>query len=220
MKKVVLFDIDYTLFDKDIFLDSLFSSIGDLLGIEKGQMKKIGDVSYKENIEELDHFDPKYFSSRIAKNLNREENLESIEDLVSRKYNSPGSLYEESIKTLGEISKIATVGILSKGHSVFQRNKIFAFIHLLDEAHIYITDDKYKMLESIMGKYKDIELYIVDDLLDILYASKKLKDNVFTIWIKRGVYADSQEEIPGFIPDATVLNLSEIIPIILGSDNS
>jgi len=213
-KPVVLFDIDYTLFDKDIFLDSLFISVGNLFGMERNEITEIGKLAYKENIVELDHFDPKYFSLKIAENLDKLQDLARIEDLVLEKYNNPESLYPETLDTVNKISEIATVGIFSKGHDRFQKNKINKFRHLLKEDHIYITNNKYEALQRIADKYSGVKLYLVDDLLDILYSAKKLKADIMTIWVKRGIYAKNQEAISGFSPDAEIENLSEVVKIV------
>jgi FMN phosphatase YigB (HAD superfamily) len=213
-KPVVLFDIDYTLFDKDLFLDSLYGSIGNLFGISIDGMKRVGNAAYEECTSEFDHFEPKYFSQKIAEGLGKMQFLQKIENEVLNKYNSPGSLYSETLKTIEEISEVARIGILSKGQSVFQRNKIYKFKNLLDEDHIYITDDKYKTLLNIINKYKGIKLYLVDDLLDILYSAKKLKSDIVTVWVKRGIYAQNREPIPGFKPDVEVENLSEVVKIV------
>jgi FMN phosphatase YigB (HAD superfamily) len=212
--KFVLFDIDYTLFDKDLFLDSLFESIGIMLDIDKKIMWKIGNVSYRQSVVELDHFDPKYFSLKVAEGLDRLQSLRKIENAVSEKYNSPGSLYKETLETIEEISRIAKIGILSKGHDVFQKNKINKFRHLLEEDHIYITKDKYETLLSIIHKYNGLKLFLIDDLLDVLYSAKKIKPDIITIWVKRGIYAENKKPIPGFLPDAEVANLSEVVRIV------
>ena len=38
--------------------------------------------------------------------------------------------------------------------------------------------------------------------------------SVFTIWVKRGFYAENQKNIPGFKPDAEIKNLSEVVKIV------
>ena len=146
--------------------------------------------------------------------LDKQKDLQRIEKLVTEKYNHPGSLYEETLDTITKISKIATIGIFSKGHDQFQRNKISEFKHLLGEDHIYIMSNKFEALREIADKYSGIKLYLVDDLLDILYSAKKLKADIYTIWIKRGRYAMNQEPIPGFSPDAQIGNLSEVVKVI------
>ncbi|OGH24823.1 MAG: hypothetical protein A3B47_00105 [Candidatus Levybacteria bacterium RIFCSPLOWO2_01_FULL_39_24] len=213
-KPVVLFDIDYTLFNRDIFLESLFDSIGSLFKIDKKAMAQIGQTAYKETVNEFNRFKPKEFSLKVAKALGRIRGLRKIEDIAMAKYNRPESLYEETLETISEVSRIAVIGIFSKGHKQFQVNKVRKFKHLLHVDHVYMGVDKYKTLPKIIDKYKQTKLYLIDDLLDILYLAKKLKNDIVTIWVKRGIYAASQELIPGFKPDAIITNISDIVSII------
>ncbi len=82
------------------------------------------------------------------------------------------------------------------------------------ENNIHIFDDKDVNLISVLEKYKDSRIFLVDDKLGILYSAKKHMDQVFTIWVKRGPYAKNQEPILGFKPDAEVEDLSEVTKII------
>lgn len=153
MKKVVLFDIDYTLFDTGAFKDS------------KRQ-------TYK--------------------------------------------LYDEVEKVIKQVKNIADVGIFSEGQKDFQHDKL-----LKTNIKQYIVDDRLHIvakkddaLKNILSKYKNVKLFLVDDKLSVLDAAKDYMSQIFTIWIKRGMYAESQEDIHGFSPDATVYNLEEIISYV------
>lgn len=213
-KPIVLFDIDYTLFNRDKFLESLFDSVGELFEIEKKMMREIGEIAYRETVAEVDHFSPKEFSLKIATALGKISLLPKIEEIVTAKYNRPESLYEETLETITEVAKVADVGIFSRGHKQFQGNKIMKFKHLLHADHIYMDIDKLKILPEIIAKYKQAKLYLIDDLLDVLHLAKKLKEDIVTIWVKRGMYAENQKDIPGFSPDAEVENLSEVARIV------
>ncbi len=156
MKKIVLFDIDYTLFDTAQFRDS-------------------GLKTYK--------------------------------------------LYEEVGDVLGKLSELAEIGIYSQGEDVFQREKLKqTLIHnKFAEENIHIFISKDDNLGSVVSKYKDRDIFLVDDKLAVLHLAKNLDENVFTIWVKRGPFALNQQDISGFTPDATVEDLREIVPIVLSS---
>ncbi len=153
MKKIVLFDIDYTLFDTAQFKDS-------------------GLKTYK--------------------------------------------LYEEVGDVLGKLSELAEIGIYSQGENVFQREKLKqTLIHNhFQENNVHIFAAKDENIGSVLDKYKDRDIFFVDDKLGVLHLAKNLDENVFTIWVKRGPFALNQQDISGFTPDATVENLSEIASII------
>ena len=217
MKKIVLFDIDYTLFNKDIFFEELFKSIAEALNIDVNIVTGAGHEAYKENIIEVDYLEPNLLSSKIAEKLGRIDKLKTIESIVNDSYNSPGSLYEETIDVLRNISEVATIGIFSKGHTGFQKNKLTIIKHLIDESNIHIFVDKDSNIKEVLEKYDNSNLFLVDDKLSVLKLAKDFNGKVFTIWIKRGPYAESGKNVEKFEPDSEVLNLAETIPIILGS---
>jgi len=126
------------------------------------------------------------------------------------------SLYEEVPSVLANLSKNLELGIFSQGDKDLQNSKlkVTKIDHFFQKEHIYIESEKEEKIKSIIEKYKNIQLYIAEDKLFILSLMKKENPDIFTIWIKRGVYAQNQKPIPDFMPDAVMYNLSGIIPLI------
>jgi len=85
------------------------------------------------------------------------------------------------------------------------------------ENNVHIFDDKGANLRDILEKYKSFKLFIVDDKLEILHSAKKHMPQIFTIWVKRGPFAQNQEKIPDFNPDTEIKNLSVIPSLILNT---
>ncbi len=153
MKKIVLFDIDYTLFDT-------------------AQFKSSGLKIYK--------------------------------------------LYEEVEEALKTLSQSAEIGIFSQGGDVLQREKLKQTLiqaHFRQE-NIHIFSLKDENLGSVLSKYKNRDIFLVDDKLEVLKLGKDLNDSVYTIWLKRGPFAERQENIVGFTPDAIISNLSEAVAFV------
>lgn len=155
MKKIVLFDIDYTLFDTDLFRES--------------ELKK-------------------------------------------------HTLYEEVVKTLGEISEHADLGIFSEGDLEFQRNKLLKtdIMKHFNEQDIHIFPEKKALISEVFKKYEGSKIFLIDDRPSILKEAKKAFSSIFTIFIDRKD-RKRKEELQGYKPDASVETLSEIIPFILNS---
>lgn len=214
MKKIILFDIDYTLFDTALFREKLYKSIANALGYDLKKSSKDIDDMYDEIRTERGYFQPKIFSLQLARKLGREKDAQLIEKAIFAKDNFKNCLYKESIITIEKLSKIASVGIFSKGYNSFQRNKIEVLKNILDNKSIHIFVRKRKSLPKIIEKYKDFKLYIVDDALNVLFEAWKLGKDVVTIWVKRGIYAKKQKPIENFTPDAIIENLGELISII------
>lgn len=152
-QKIVLFDIDYTLFNTDIF--------------KKTQLQK-------------------------------------------------HSVYEEVYSVLNQLSKIAKLGIFSEGDLNLQKTKLLKTdIHkYFSKEHIHIVPKKDEIIEGILQKYKNTTVFLVDDKLTVLYRAKTLMSSIFTIWVKRGIYAKSQRPINNFTPDAIIEDLKQAVSII------
>lgn len=129
------------------------------------------------------------------------------------------SLYEEVAGVIEQLSSIAELGIFSEGDSAFQQEKLVKteiYNHFLNK-HIHIVTNKDSELERIVSKYKDRNVFLVDDRLSVLQKAKLYHPDIFTVWVQRGKFAKNQELIPGFLPDATVKNLHDVVSIVTAS---
>lgn len=146
MNKLVLFDIDYTLFDTDSF---------------------------------------------------KESNLTNF------------SLYEEIGPLLEKLSKISTLAIFSKGEIDFQINKLknTGIDKYFSEEFIDVVVDKTEAFERVLDKYKNYEIYLIDDRIHNLETAKKHRRDIRTIWVERGPFAVKDTN---FIPDKSISDLREI----------
>jgi len=152
-KTVVLFDIDYTIFDTKVFKDS-------------------GLTNY--------------------------------------------SLYTEVLPVLQKLKGIVDLGIFSKGVHEFQNTKLdkTAIGDFFVKDNVHIFEDKDINISKVLERYKDYKVFLVDDKLSVLFQAKTHNPAVFSVWVKRGPFAESQEPIANFSPDMTIENLSLLPEII------
>jgi FMN phosphatase YigB (HAD superfamily) len=129
---------------------------------------------------------------------------------------SENKVYEDVRSVLENLNTFVTLGIFSKGEAQFQKTKLEKtdLVRFFEEKNIHVFDDKNINLAQVVEKYKDSKIFLVDDLLEVLSSAKRNDGKIFTIWMKRGRYAQGQKEIPGFKPDAQVDNLSEVVRIV------
>jgi len=129
---------------------------------------------------------------------------------------SEHKVYSEVMQTLDNLNNFATLGIFSKGETQFQKDKLekTGLAKFFKEKNVHIFEDKNVNLIQAVTKYKDSKIFLVDDILEVLYSAKKNINQIFTIRVKRGRYAESQKEILGFTPDAQVENLAEVVRIV------
>jgi phosphoglycolate phosphatase-like HAD superfamily hydrolase len=126
-------------------------------------------------------------------------------------------LYDEIEHLLIKLSSIVDLGIFSKGEKDFQKLKlqktgIEKYFH---PENIHIFENKDENLQAVIKKYSDRSIYLVDDKLEILYNTKKNNSSIFTIWIKRGPYAQDETLLNNFSPDKIVESLNEMEKYIL-----
>jgi FMN phosphatase YigB (HAD superfamily) len=129
------------------------------------------------------------------------------------------SPYEEILPLLSKLAANVELGIFSKGESKFQNSKLqkTGIENFFRDEHVHIFENKDENLERVIEHYKNRKIYLVDDKLEILYNAKKNNSTIFTIWIKRGPYAQNDTLLNSFTPDKTVETLSEIEKSILAN---
>ena len=214
--KIVLFDIDYTLFDVARFRKKIFKSIIGFVGKNKiDKIDKILEDIYHTSRERVGYFNMVSFLEDVSRKFKINVALTNIlkDEIFS------DNLYEETKEVLESIAKDPSIkiGIFSGGESGFQLKKIEQVENFFNKDHVHIIKYKHLNVQRIIKKYKDFQVYLVDDVLDILNNAKKIDKSVITIWIKRGRFAQQLKKISGFKPDATVDNLKEIVSIIHNS---
>lgn len=125
-------------------------------------------------------------------------------------------IYEEVLETLQSLGKNITLGIFSEGEDSFQTTKLInTQIHeFFKKEYIHIVKSKDESIEGVFKKYKNDKVILVDDKLTVLVRAKEILPHVYTVWMKRGFYAEKQQPIKGFRPDAIIYSLKEIIEIV------
>lgn len=215
--KVILFDIDHTLFDMGKFRIKMFDEI-----IRKLKHKSIANLEERlQSIyflyrQESGTFDPESFTKFLVEKLKVGVEPQVLEKAITRQHIFSGHLFEETEEVLDTLSKNKSlkIGIFSGGNINFQKSKIKEIENCFHKEHIYVFTLKIKELIPVIERYKDDKLYIVDDQLEILHLAKKSDKSIIAIWVKRGRFALAHKGIPGFKPDMTITNLREIVGVI------
>jgi FMN phosphatase YigB (HAD superfamily) len=127
------------------------------------------------------------------------------------------SLYDEVLPVLEKLKDVAALGIFSKGDIEFQNIKLkqTGISDFFNQEDVHIFEDKDVNLDKVIEKYKAYKIFLVDDKLSVLCQAKTHNPAIFSVWVKRGPFAERQEPIKDFYPDATIENLSSLDKIIL-----
>jgi FMN phosphatase YigB (HAD superfamily) len=196
-KTVILFDIDHTIFNTVTFVDKVY----------KKNFESLGKAAFLKLLEET--------KADFKKALGEKGSIKSnIANALLDQAGLSDDFHKETVEILGKLSKLATLGILSKGDENFQKKKIESIVHFFAKEHIHITSNKLEILPEIVKEYKNDKLIIVDDMLEVLITAKKLNKSIVVVWVKRGPFAKKQLPIENFTPDLTVDDLSSLDRII------
>ncbi len=211
-KKIVLFDIDYTLFDttrfKQLVADMLVSYV------PHADVKLIDEVYYE--VRQKGSFDPKLFAQLFTKKHALTVAEEEIESLWFDTDTIKKALYPEVLLTLQKLQERNNIalGIFSAGKTAFQLQKISSLSDFFETKHVHVAEFKEETLPELMRTYQREKVVLIDDLVTILHKAKLLKNDLFTIWIKRGKFALQAELPSGFEPDAIVTNLADVVSLL------
>lgn len=217
MKKIVLFDIDYTLFDVSYFHKNLYKRLEKITGIESEKLKNnsleiISDLINKESFLDINRY-----MDLLLGSVSKAEFKKKFEDLLFNQYFFKNGFYKEVGKTLKDLEKIAEIGLFSHGDEKFQWAKIEQsdFKHYFKNELKHITSrNKLDLLPGIKSKNKNNRVYLIDDNPEIIYSAKKIMPALFTIWLKRGKYVDRAKDYLDFNPDDKIDNLLEVVDIV------
>lgn len=212
MKKLVMLDIDNTLFDSGSYRNKFFKDIALLLKREKNIVEGEQLVSsiYDRLRVKLGMFSPHKFVDQVIKETAIAPSLrEEITEKIFSQRSLKNNMHIEVQHALLVLEKLAELGIFSQGDLLLQKAKIEEIKHLFALDNVHIVENKIDVFKKIFSMYSGYKIFFIDDSLPILFEVKKLYKDIFAIWIKRGRWAEKQKDIPGFRPDAIILNLTE-----------
>lgn len=216
MKKLVLFDLDNTLFDSYSYRKQVFIGLAHKLadGYSKKSIIDACQKIYDDLIIKIGLFDPEQFLATLCRVIKKEDCISECKEILLSNKIVKNHLHSDVIETARRLTEIARIGIFSQGVESFQAIKITPLLNLLDQDKIHITENKKAQMQKIFQRYNEFKIFFVDDMLSMLYEAYKINPRIIAIWIKRGRYAAAQKQIGGYKPYATVETLRDIIPIV------
>jgi len=215
--KVVLFDIDYTLFNAKKYREKFTEKLAKALRYTGSDFNKHADSAYKEHRETHAYFDPVIFAQTLSRKLSLLVDAEELKQIILSEKILEESLYDDTIRVLSRLAeyKELTLGIFSAGLLHVQEPKIKQIRHFLHEDHIHIYEfRKQHALPQLMEKYKKDFVIIVDDIQEVLHIAKQNKPDVHTVLIRRT--EEGSLRIDNFHPDSIIRSLDEVVPVVLG----
>ncbi|MDO8461007.1 MAG: hypothetical protein Q7S38_01045 [bacterium] len=206
MKKLILFDIDNTIFDSASFRKDVFQKVSKALhGMGTKKTVKEVEKMVDDLIKKYGFFDPEIFV-QLLKHLSPRDK-KKIKAFYLDTEGMKNFLYKETIDLIAKFTEIGEVGVLSQGRTRFQLAKITSIYNHFHKERIHIAENKKAEMVTILNKYSKYRVYYVDDMLTMLEKAKEVRNDITTLWIKQGMFAKKQKSI--FKPDKQVSNLTE-----------
>lgn len=214
MKRLILFDLDNTLFNPASFRENVFSKFAEI--IDKKKKEEIIVLCrnlYDEQIKESGFFDPERFIEKLIAILGKGEKKVLLAVVFAQEF-LDAHFHQDAFETIKNWKDKVEIGILSQGEEKLQRAKLTSIAHLFHPDRIHIPQKKKEKMQEILKMYKEYDIVFVDDMLPMLFEAKKIRPDIKTVWIKRGRYALFQKPIGEFTPDATITSLRELEKIV------
>lgn len=214
--KIVLFDIDHTLFNTQAYLQKCFEKLEMLLASESElNIKNLAQDIYTTQRKNA-YFSPTLFSEELKRRIKTNQSLQTFENVFYNDQTLEESLYKDTFPTLRKLfEQDIVLGIFSGGDKILQKKKLQTLSNLLHHRFIYIFDrDKHKAIKEVVALFKTQKLYVVDDLLSILAQFKSINHALCTIWIVRSEEIRSKQQKIMFDADFVINSLSELLPIV------
>lgn len=214
-KKLVLFDIDYTLFNTDMYRRTLYPRLASELQIDESEFHSLAKEAEKNIKTQFGYFSPEQFLLKFSQASKGKVSITRLEELFWDE-----KLYEEALdKESRELftrlqEKGVQICLLSTGDTRHQKAKVRSLISFINEEGYHIFQDKLSSLKTVLEMYSTFQLYIVDDLPEVLKKAKEIDPTIKTIWMSGKKIFEEQVLASNFRPDWTIKNIKEIYRIV------
>lgn len=166
-KPILLFDIDYTLFNTDIFRSTSLMEIAARCNLDEDAVRRFY-AEYRKGTQGPMGINMKHFTTHIGNAFNLSPDfLFSIVMDTEKLYLD--SLYPDTVSTLTLLSKEYTLGIFSQGYREFQENKLkqCGIMYYFKKEYIFIFPDKTVTSELKILPHNAV---IIEDRLPVVQA--------------------------------------------------
>lgn len=185
-KPLLLFDIDLTLYDTNLFRQLYPPVMAKAMNISIQTLNKT-QKSYTDRLAKSTDFLPEDFLHHIADVHNR--SYEKLHDIYYNPENFHESLYPDVFPSLQRLKGHHTLGIFSEGFISFQTTKLklSGIYNFFDPNFIFITRRKN---ESDIISQLPVNTTIIDDRIEVLESLSQFP-NLTLVWLNRKDHSSS-----------------------------
>lgn len=179
MQSLILFDIDGTLFDPQVFGSLIRAEFVKILNVDEEELIR-ANADYYANLESTTDFSPHDMTEFLAARFKVEPDLlDKVFWENDKVYKE--SLYPEVVDVLKRLSKETSLGIFSQGSVELQTRKLNAcdIAQYFDREKLFIY--KRKLLDEVIGALPEDAVFI-DDKHDVVAALHGKRN---AVWVNR-----------------------------------
>lgn len=180
--KILLFDIDETIFNPGSFLENFYSEIVDSFNLSDKDLIEIKNI-YIQVKEEYGYFSPADFLEKIIEN-HPEIDRFSLEKVFWNIDLFNKNVYKDA-SVIKDLGRIGNIGIFSKGEESFQKQKISFLLDTVEPDDIHVFKNKLDKISEVLDIYQDLNIYFIDNELEVLESIRKLNPDANLILIDR-----------------------------------
>lgn len=213
--KLILFDVDYTLFDTTFYRDEVSRNLKSKLPeFTDEQLRKIVEQTYFE-IRQHGNFTPRLFAELFTHEKGHNLSVEEVEAIWWDRNLLRNALFPEVKDVLQKLKEMPGVrlGVFSTGIEKLQMAKIEPILSYFDKNAIHIFEVKDTHIAEVYAKHAGTDVVIVDDVLWVLEQAKHARETIITVWMKRGMHAE-KTSLSTYSPDRVIATLQELPTIV------
>jgi FMN phosphatase YigB (HAD superfamily) len=213
MKKLIVLDLDNTLFNPAKFREEIFLSLATLFNKQNDQafLPQCQEI-YDALMRQYGVFDPKVFITNLMEKTQQTVKLDICLDIIFSSKVLENSIHHDAANALTDFNKLGDVILFSQGEKNMQEAKIASIRHFFNEVHI--LDDKKGAMKGLFDRYTKEKIYFVDDMLPMLREATLTNKSIVTIWIRRGRHAQTIVSLPDFLPTTVVDTLTQAVAFV------
>lgn len=213
--KVVIFDVDHTLFNTDKYLEQIFISLTEVFPNKtQEEIMIIGKEAYK-NLRAVDVFSPNKYANMLRDYLHKNINTEKVVKLIEDPALLASCIYPDVRSTLEKLAKEnITLAIFSTGDKDLQLRKVRSIGPYFQENDIHIYLLKDIEVPTLVSQYKNSNMYVIDDHVRVLAQFAKQEIPSVKIWIDRPSVEHFSKDNDLVTPDYRITTIAEIVDIL------
>lgn len=213
--KVVIFDVDHTLFDTDRYLEQIFINLKEVLpDMDDEEIVAAGKEAYIK-LREINVFHPKRFAEILQKHINKIIDTDKVIRIIEDPTLLASCIYSDVYETLLALQKDnIQLAVFSTGDRDLQLGKIRAVNSFFQEKDIHIYELKDIEIPQLLEQYEEKDIYVIDDHVRVLAQFAKQHIASVRILIVRPSVGYHSEDNDNFIPEYRINELSEVLAIV------